>query len=284
MSIADGLPRAVPRALERGCTAFQVFCGNPRAWGMADRSAAEVESFQQARAEAGLTPLFVHACYLINPCAPERVVFSRSVRRLAAELRASSEIGAEFYVIHPGSYKDRPPAWGVRRAVEAIAQAAQRAGACPALLLENTASSRGPGGCLETIGAVIADLNAAAPGLRVGVAIDSCHAFGAGYDLRKREEAERLVQEADHAFGLSRVHLVHANDSRDAPGDGRDRHWHIGRGAIGSAGLSNLLCHPRLAHLPLILETPWGSLEDDRKNMRALRRLINRGQRGSLST
>ena len=276
VSIAGGLPKAIGRALERECTAFQIFCGNPRGWAMGGRSEVEIESFRQARTRAGLGPLFVHACYLINPCAPDRTVFANSIRRMAQELKSSSEIGAEFYVIHPGSQKHKSPDWGVRRAAEAVARAAERAGRCPVILLENTASPYGPGGRFETLGAVIGKLREAAPGLRMGVAIDSCHAFGAGYDMREPAEVERLVSEAHAAVGLSSLHLIHANDSRDAPGSGRDRHYHIGKGTIGNSGMRNLLCHPPLSHLPLILETPWESFETDLENMRAVRHLLRR--------
>ena len=278
VSIAGGLRKAVERGLERRCTTLQIFCGNPRAWAIGSRSEEEIESFKRARAQAGLAPLFVHACYLINPCAPDRTVFARSVRRMAEELRACAEIGAEFYIIHPGSHKERSPAWGVRRAAQAIAQAAERAGAAAEILLENTASPHGPGGSFETLGALIERTQARAPGLRLGVAIDSCHSFGAGYDLREPAEVERLVEEAHAAVDLSRVQLIHANDSRDPPGSGRDRHYHIGKGAIGTAGMRNLLCHPRLKALPVILETPWESLDADLRNMRAVRRLTGEGQ------
>jgi len=273
VSIAGGLPKAVERALERRCTTLQIFCGNPRGWAMMPRSDAEVESFRKARAAAGLSPLFVHACYLINPCAPNRSVFARSVRRLAEELRAASQLGAEFYIIHPGSQRGKSPAWGVRRAAEAIVQAARQAGDIPEILIENTASQHGPGGSFESLGSLIEEAKAGAPGLRLGVALDSCHAFGAGYDLREPSEVERLAEEADAAVGLSRVKLIHANDSRDEPGSRRDRHYHIGRGTIGPAGMRNLLRHPRLSGLPLILETPCESLDADLRNMQALRRL-----------
>ena len=200
----------------------------------------------------------------------------QDIQRMAQELKSSSEIGAEFYVIHPGSQKHKSPDWGVRRAAEAVARAAERAGRCPVILLENTASPYGPGGRFETLGAVIGKLREAAPGLRMGVAIDSCHAFGAGYDMREPAEVERLVSEAHAAVGLSSLHLIHANDSRDAPGSGRDRHYHIGKGTIGNSGMRNLLCHPPLSHLPLILETPWESFETDLENMRAVRHLLRR--------
>ncbi len=260
--------------MERECSAFQVFCGNPRAWATRRRTPDEIAAFRRERRDADLSPLAVHACYLINPCASDRSVFDRSVTRLAHELSTAARIGAELYVLHPGSAGDRPPARGVRRAARAIARAAERAGRCPCLLLEDTASLRGLGGSFKRLGELVGELESAAPHLNVGLALDSCHAFAAGYDLRDRAEVDRLVEDADAAAGISRVRLIHANDSRDPCGSGRDRHWHIGRGTIGEKGLRNLLCHTALDELPVIMETPWESAEVDLENLNAVRRLI----------
>ncbi|KPK60352.1 MAG: hypothetical protein AMK73_08170 [Planctomycetes bacterium SM23_32] len=281
VSIEGGLPGAVERALERGCTAFQVFCGNPRAWGFTERSREELEAFREARAAADLAPLLVHSCYLINPCASDRRVFRRSVRRMAQELAQSAQLGADAYVLHPGSHKGRPPEWGVRRAAGALGQAFEQAGGAPVVLLENTAAPHGPGGDMETLGALLREVGGKAPGAGLGLAVDSCHAFGAGYDLREPAEVARLKDDVDRCVGLDRLRLLHVNDSRDEPGSGRDRHEHIGRGTIGRQGLANLLNDPAFAGLPLILETPWESVEADRRNLSAVKALIGTGRRES---
>jgi deoxyribonuclease-4 len=275
VSIEGGLSRAVERAADRGCTCLQVFCGNPRAWAFAERSRGELEEFHDARADAGLAPLFVHACYLINPCASDPDVLRRSMRRMAQELALSAEMGADGYVLHPGSHKGRPADWGVARAAEAIGRAVARAGRAPMVLLENTASPHGPGGRMETLGRLVERIGAEAPGVPVGLAVDSCHAFGAGYDLRNADEVARLVREVDCCVGRERLRLLHVNDSRDEPGSHRDRHEHIGRGTIGKEGLSNLLNHPDLSTLPLVLETPWESAEQDRRNLAAVRAILS---------
>ncbi len=267
VSIGGRLSRAVDRALERGCTAFQIFCGNPRGWRLQARGEDEVRAFRSGRAQAGLDPLIVHACYLINPCARGPIVRRRSIRRLAGELALSAALGADSYVLHPGSQRGRPLGWAVRRAAEAIGEALDRAGDAPALLLENTASRHGPGGDVAALGDLVLRLRDQTPGARVGLTLDSCHAFAAGYDLREAEEVERLVGDIASAIGLERVGLIHVNDSRDPPGSRRDRHEHVGLGTIGRAGLANLLNHPALSGQPLILETPWESVETDRLNL-----------------
>ena len=274
VSMAGGLEQAVARAVERGCTALQTFCGNPRGWTFGRRGSGEVAAFREARAEADLSPYVVHACYLINVCAGSRDVFDRSVRRLADELALSARLGADYYVLHPGSHKGKPPAWGVARAAEGIGAALGRAGRAPMILLENMASPHGPGGDLELLGDLVRRLDdpAGPPGL--GVAIDSCHAFGAGYDLRRTSEVQRLVEDVVRHVGIERLRLLHVNDSRDEAGSRRDRHEHIGKGVIGRQGLRNLLNHPDLANLPLVLETPWESVAADRRNLRAVLRLL----------
>jgi deoxyribonuclease-4 len=274
VSIADGLPEAVDHALARGCTAFQVFCGNPRAWAFSERGEDESRCFRARRAESGLAPLVVHACYLANPCSCDAGVRARSVGRLAAELRVAAALGADHYVLHPGSHKGRSLSWGVARAVDTLGEALRRAGAAPVLLLENTASPHGPGGTPAALGALIGALGASAAAPQIGLALDSCHAFGAGYDLREPPEVDRLVRDLDDEIGLGRLELLHVNDSRDEPGSHRDRHEHIGRGMIGRAGLGNLLNHPALRGLPLILETPWESVEVDRWNLEAVLQLL----------
>lgn len=270
VSIAGGLPGSVDRALERDCTAFQIFCGNPRGWKLQDRGSDELERFRRDRKEADLRPLAVHACYLINPCSQDETVLYRSVRRLTAELELSAEMGAELYVLHPGSHKGRPLSWGLHRAKETIGRALAEAKSRPTLLLEDTASAHGPGGSLETLGALIHSLD----GDSIGVALDSCHLFGAGYDVTSEDEVDRLVEELEAHVGLARVKLLHVNDSRDPPGSRRDRHTHIGKGTIGKEGLRNFLNHPAFRDRPKILETPWESVETDLRNLRAIMDLL----------
>jgi deoxyribonuclease-4 len=274
VSIEDGLHRAVDRAVERGCTAFQVFCGNPRGWHLQDRTDEEIARFREARAEADLAPLYVHACYLVNPCASDPGVFEQSVERLTEELALAARMGAEYYVLHPGSHKGLPAAWGIARATEAISQALGRTPAAPTLLIEDMASPHGPGGEFDTLAEVLHGVVERVPQAELGLAIDSCHAFGAGYDLREEGEVERLAADVDAAAGIGRVKLLHVNDSRDEPGSRRDRHTHIGKGTIGRKGLANLLNHEAFAGIPKILETPWESVKVDRRNLRAVLRLL----------
>jgi deoxyribonuclease-4 len=273
VSIAGGLPKAIERAVERECSCLQIFCGNPRAWATTERSDEEIENFRAARTTADLSPVAVHACYLINPCSPDDEVFRRSIGRMRWELETSARIGAEFYVIHPGSSKGREAEWTLQRAAESLSEALRAADASPCILLENTAGEHGPGGSFPLTADLIAAVEAMSPDHELGIAVDTCHAFAAGYDIRQPEEVNRLVEEIDSALGLSRLKLLHTNDARDPAGSGRDRHQHIGEGEIGDPGFTNLLSQPTLAGIPAILETPWESVETDLRNIGRLRNL-----------
>lgn len=274
VSIAGRLPEAVDRAVERGCTAFQSFCGNPRAWSLQDRSSEEIEAFRRFRDEADLSPYMVHVCYLVNVCAADRTIFRRSIRRLAGELALAARLGADACVLHPGSHKGRKHEWGLKRAAAGITEAVEKAGAVPHLLLEHMALPHGPGGDFGRLGELLAVLGDVLPEADCGIALDSCHVFGAGYDLRNADEVERLMGEVAREVGADRLGLLHVNDARDAPGSRRDRHQHIGKGTIGKAGLRNLLKHPAAGGLPLILETPWEGVDVDRRNLRAVKELL----------
>jgi deoxyribonuclease-4 len=279
VSIEGGLTRAVDRARERGCTAMQIFCGNPRAWRWACRSEHDVQAFRTRRTRAGLVPLVVHSCYLVNVCSPDRAVRRRSLSRLAAEFATARAIGAEHYVLHPGTARGRRPSWAVETAARTIVRAAGRSRAGgrvsgPSLLLETTATRHGPGGRMETLGQLLDRVRQTAAFPHVGLAVDTCHVFATGYDVRRRDEVDRLAADLVAAGGEHAVGLIHVNDARDPCGSGRDRHEHIGRGTIGTDGLKLVLNHPSLSAAPLILETPWESVAADRRNLRAVLRLL----------
>jgi len=264
---------------------LQVFCANPRRWNPFRRGQEEFDVFRSSRSKAELEPLFVHSCYLINCCAPQEDVFDKSVSRLAYELEVAALLGADAYVLHPGSCKERGAGWRLRRAAQAILQALHRTPRPVSILLESTATPHGPGGDLTRLGELAVLLESSSVPVEVGFCIDSCHVFARGYDLRSEDEVDRMVADIEGAAGPGRVRLLHLNDSRDGCGSGRDRHQHLGQGSIGATGLRNFLMHPALRALPVILETPWESEAADRGNLGVARRLARpcghvKGERG----
>lgn len=271
--VGGGLEKGAARAKELGCETIQIFSGNPRGWRNRPVPPEAAARFRNALGEAGIAPLVVHALYLINLASAEAALREKSITAFTELLGRCSALDAEFVVVHPGSHGGRGAAAGCARAGTALAEAWIRAGRPhrPHILLENVAG----GGHL--VGATPAELaaireSAGELGPRLGVCLDSCHAFAAGYDVRSSAGWERLLGEVEDAWGPGTVRAIHANDSAGELGSHRDRHTHLGEGAIGAAGFRAMLAQPAFAALPVILETPQDDPENDVRNLRALRR------------
>lgn len=272
VSIAGGLPEAVKRATARGCESMQIFSGNPRNWRDWEVSDEEGSAFMRDRLEAGVFPLIVHAPYLVNPASEKKEVRNLSLLSTIKAVKVADRVGASAFVVHAGSAGIAPR----RAALDWIAAFAHLAieGAKPRLgfLLENTAG--GGGQVCSTFDELAKIIDLVGRPSRLGVCLDTAHAFAAGYDLSTPSSFEAVLEEFDAKIGLDRLGVVHSNDSKFPLSSNRDRHEHIGEGHIGMEGFRALLNHPKLEKLPLILETP-GSEADDIRNvtlMKTLRR------------
>jgi deoxyribonuclease IV len=258
VSVAGGLGRAPGNARAVGCESLQVFVSNARGWAPPPVDPAGDQRFRADLAAAGLGPLFVHAPYLVNFASVSPVTRERSREVVAATLAKAAAIGAAGVVVHAGAALASGRAAGLastREALLPLADAVAAPGALaatPDLVLELTAGTRGS---LAARFEEMAELLAACdhhPRLRV--CMDTCHAQAAGYDLGDPAGAAKALDELFTTLG-DRVVLVHANDSRDPVGAGRDRHCPIGTGTIGDRGFAAILAHPGLAALPVITET-----------------------------
>jgi deoxyribonuclease-4 len=254
VSVAGGLARAVGNAVDAGCESLQVFTSNARGWAPPPVDPEGDERFRAALAGAGLGPLFVHAPYLVNFASTSPVTRERSRQAVAAALAKAAAIGAAGVVVHAGAALASGRAAGLATTREALLPLADglagRYG--PDLVLELTAGTRG---ALAARFEEMAELLAACDHhRRLTVCMDTCHAHAAGYDLSDPIGATKALDELFATLG-DRVVLVHANDSRDPPGAGRDRHCPIGTGTIGDQGFAAILAHPGLATLPVITET-----------------------------
>ncbi|MDI6870044.1 MAG: deoxyribonuclease IV [Bacillota bacterium] len=272
--VGGGLARAVARAVELGCETIQIFSGNPRGWRSGPVPQPAGDQFRAALAREGIAPLVVHAIYLINPASSKDDIREKSVAALAELLGRCVALDAAYLVLHPGSHGGDGVAAGARRAGEALAEAWSRAGkpGRPTILLENVAG----GGMLVggTPGELAAIREAAGElGPRLGVCLDSCHAFAAGYDVRRTTGWERLLAEVEQAWWPGAVKVIHANDSVGGLGSHRDRHTHLGQGAIGEEGFRAMMVQPALRGLPVLLETPQDDPGHDVRNLKTLRRL-----------
>jgi len=277
LSIAGGIHKACLLAAELGCTAVQIFARNQRRWQLPNISAAQAREFRAARQRAGVRFVGVHASYLINLAAGRPELYRRSVDNLAAELRAAARIGAELVTVHPGSHTECTRQEGLARAADACRAALDRVDAPTMLLIETTAAAgRSIGGALDELAWLLRVIDR--PG-RAGVCLDTCHVFAAGYDIRTKRKYQETMETFDRLVGLDKLRLIHANDSKHGLGSRRDRHWHIGRGEIGTNAFRLLMNDPRFKRVPKILETP--KVDDvgeqmDGGNLAALRGLVKR--------
>lgn len=253
ISSAGGHEKVFERALAIGAEAVQLFISAPQQWRSPNLSAEQVEAFQEARSSSGI-PAFFHGVYLINLGSADEALQKRSVTSLAAYLHWSDELGVEGTIFHAGSHLGVGFDEVLPRIAGLMRQALDAVPGTSKLLIENNAGQGGGiGTTFAEIGAIIRALDGDP---RVGVCLDTCHAYAMGYDIATREGCETAMTEFDREIGLDRLRAVHANDSKMLLGGVRDRHENIGDGTIGLAGFRVILGHRAFAHLPLLLEVP----------------------------
>jgi deoxyribonuclease-4 len=269
LSTAGGCSTAVERAREVGATTFQMFSSSPRMWRAAKLSEDECGRMRSNRAAYACMPVVIHASYLINMSSQSDEVLAKSVFALRGEVERALSLGAEFLVLHPGSWRGMTREQGLGRAAEAIAVAVEGLDFGNfRLLIENTAGSEHSlGGSFEQVAEVIDRLEGCLP---VGACLDTCHTHVSGYDIVTPEGFADTLRQADATIGLNRVHVWHMNDAKAARGSKLDRHQHIGEGQIGLEPFRRLLHEPRFAHCAFIAETPVDAPGDIEKNVRTL--------------
>ena len=282
-SVAGGLSKAVDRAVETGCQCLQIFTRNVNRWDAAPISPADAAAFRQAVIDAELGCVVVHDSYLINPASADDTLRDKSIAGLVLEIERAEQLAIPWVVAHPGAAGAQPRPIAVARAAEGIAQALEQTAHLHAgILIETTA---GQGSCLgdtfDEIAAMLAVIDATGScGKRVGVCLDTCHVFAAGYALAPAAELDATLSAFDRLIGLSRLKVIHANDSKKPFGSRVDRHEAIGAGAIGPEAFKLLMNDPRLAGIPVILETPKEGADGkvdpaiDRHNLATLRGML----------
>ncbi len=297
-SIANGFAGSLESAAKLGCNALQIFSASPRMWPHVGARIVEIQAaeFRSKRAELGLGPLVIHANYLINLASSDPVLRVRSIQAFHDEMVRGAALGADYLVVHPGSCCGKTPGagksseQGIRDVALAIRQAARGMRLCGAfddprdcrlrLLLENTSGmGMAVGSRFEELKAIID----AVPDLPLGICLDTAHAFHAGYGIHTEAGLSQTIAALDRTVGLSRVAVLHVNDSKTPFGSRVDRHDHIGKGKIGLDGLRRVLNHPKLSAngarggrcgRAFLLETPIDAPGDDRRNVRRLWELV----------
>ncbi len=275
MPAGGGLERVFERIRSVDGESLQLFTRNQRQWLAKPVEDAESDRFRAALAEWGRPAerMASHASYLINLASPKDELWGKSVAALAEEAARCVKLGVPYVVLHPGAHTGSGAEAGVERVAAGLDKVLEAAPEGVAVLLENTAGQGSAlGSTPRELGAIIATSRCSE---RLGICLDTAHAFAAGYDLRAAEGLEGLLAEVREHVGLERLRFVHANDSLREMGSNKDRHAHIGEGEIGLEGFGLLVNHPALDGLPVVLETPKDEdLEDDRRGIAALRSLL----------
>jgi deoxyribonuclease-4 len=272
-SIAASLENAALKASGLGANTFQIFSSSPRMWRASSLGAEQIRLLRRARERLDLYPLAIHVNYLVNLASVDPVIRARSIASLRGELERAADIGAEYLVLHPGSYKGQSLEAGIAAFVQGLHDVAAGVRTGVTVLLENTVGCGAQiGGRFEELRA-IRDSAANLTNVPVGYCLDTCHLLAAGYEVASEAGLRETFRQAERALGIDNVKLIHANDSKTPLGSHIDRHANIGEGYIGKAGFRRILAHPRLRAKPFILETPVEQDGDDRRNLENLKKL-----------
>jgi deoxyribonuclease IV len=276
LGTTGGASNAVERAKDIGANTLQIFTSSPRMWRAPKVDPKQAERMRTLRAKYDVGPLVVHANYLINVCSQTETVRENSVTAFRGEIERALAYGAEYLVLHPGSWKGMTRDEGLRLAAESIKRAIDGQpwrGTDFHILIENTAGAEcSLGGSFDQVGELVILLREHAP---VGVCLDTCHTHVSGYDIVSAEGYEETMKQADAAIGLEWVRVWHCNDAKAARGSKLDRHEHIGQGNIGIEPFRWLLNDSRFAHCAFVAETPIDEPGDDERNVRVLKSLVN---------
>jgi deoxyribonuclease IV len=309
--ISGGISNSVDNALNLHCNAFQIFSRNPRGWAAKPLETQEIKNFRTKLEASKIRSdsICVHMPYLPNLSSPDNSLYEKSIRVLLEELQRCSLLGISYLVLHLGSNHGSGKENGINRFVNACSLALEKYRSSSHLKPANSAttsssSSESPArhiktkkgnieqhtsnrvtillennvGHKNTIGSRFEDIRLILDRLNVfkdsvGVCLDSCHAFAAGYDLRSKTLVDSTLGQFDEVIGLKHLKIVHLNDSRDELGSNLDRHENLGRGKIGNEGITALCTHKSISSVPFIMETPSENHEED---MKTVLNLINR--------
>jgi deoxyribonuclease IV len=276
MSIAGGCHEALRIAAEHYCETVQLFTKNSNQWIGKPLSEDDVTIFKQKLKRARLKFPTAHDSYLINLASPDDVLYRKSIEAFVDEVERAERLGLSSLVTHPGAHVGSGDEAGLKRVAEAIDETHRRcAGYQVKILLEATAGQGSTlGHRFEHLASIIAQVNDAK---RLGVCVDTCHIFAAGYELAPAAKYEATWQEFDDLVGLKWLKLFHLNDSKKPLGSRVDRHEHLGKGHLGLEPFRLIVNDPRFRKHPMILETPKeeGDNDDmDTVNLGVLRALL----------
>ncbi|MFZ1083903.1 MAG: deoxyribonuclease IV [Terracidiphilus sp.] len=275
LGTTGGASNAVEQARAIGANTFQIFSSSPRMWRAPKVDPKQALRMREQRAKLDVGPLVIHTSYLVNLCSQTDEVREKSVVAFRGEIERALALGAEFLVLHPGSWKGLTRDEGLRLAADSISRAIDGLawqGTPFHILIENTAGSEfSLGGSFEQVAELVERLRPSAP---MGVCLDTCHTHVAGYDLVTPEGFEETMRQVATTVSYEAVRVWHMNDAKAARGSKLDRHEQIGKGTMGLEPFRRLLNDPRFAHAAFIAETPVDAPGDEERNVRVLLALV----------
>ena len=267
VSISGSIDKSVDNAVERNCSAFQIFTRNPRGWHAKDLTKEDIDAFKSKlkSSEIDRFATCAHMPYLPNLATPKDDAFEKSVNTLISEVERCAQLGIPYLVTHLGSHLGTGEEAGIKKLVEGLTKAGQTKNDVM-ILLENTAGQKNSvGSDFKQLGEIFKQLK---PGKKFGVCLDTCHAFVAGYDLRTADKVKETFKEFDKHVGIENLKILHLNDARGEIGCNLDRHYHLGLGGIGEEGITSVVKFANKKKIPIILETPIDDDRDDFENVK----------------
>ena len=267
VSISGSIDKSVDNAVERNCSAFQIFTRSPRSWHAKDLTKEVIDAFKSKLKDSKIDRFATcaHMPYLPNLATPKDDAFEKSVNTLINEVERCAQLGIPYLVTHLGSHLGTGEEAGIKKLVEGLTKAGQTKNDVM-ILLENTAGQKNSvGSDFKQLGEIFKQLK---PGKKFGVCLDTCHAFVAGYDLRTADKVKETFKEFDKHVGIENLKILHLNDARGEIGCNLDRHYHLGLGGIGEEGITSVVKFANKKKIPIILETPIDDDRDDFENVK----------------
>ena len=273
VSISGGLDQAPLRGFEIGCTAIQIFTKSQLQWNAKPLSTCEIENYQQSLKKTAIRCVVAHDSYLINLGSPQTDLLKKSRKAFFEEMQRAEELQIPFLIFHPGSHKGAGEDVGLKLIAESINIVHQQCSGYNLKILLETTAGQGSnlGYSFEQLKQII-DMTEQPE--RLGVCLDTCHIFAAGYDIRTESSYEKTIAKFDQVIGLQRLKAIHLNDSKRELGLRVDRHEIIGKGKIGLEGFRLIMNDPRFTNIPKVLEIP-ANLEVFKKNLDLLKSLAS---------
>lgn len=275
MSISGGLHLSLERGKTVGCDVIQLFTKNSTQWKGRIITEEEAALFKETADKTGVEAIAVHDSYLINLASPDDKMWEKSIEAFHQEMIRTEALGIPYLVTHPGSHRDSGEETGIKKIARALNILHERTPGFKMMTLIETTAGQGTGlgYRFEQIRSLIDQLNGPDS---IGICLDTCHIFAAGYDIRDKGAYNKTFDEFDKIVGIKKIRLFHLNDSLKAISSRVDRHQHIGTGFIGLEGFRLLLRDKRFSDIPKVLETPKGEdMQEDVINLKTLRGLVN---------